>query len=143
VTLRCPLGPDAPLRWRVWRTVLYPSWAAVALAVALGPLAWGAPAWAVWLPFALSVVLLGLPHGAVDHLAALRLARQRLRAGPLLAVLTAYLAVGLAYYAVWVAAPLAAFALFIALTWFHWGQGDLHALLAWPRRGRRSPCSSR
>lgn len=130
MTPRCPLGPNSTVRHRLWRTVLYPSWAVVALAVLVSPWLGGAPSWVLWLPFVLSVVLLGLPHGAVDHLVALRLAGWRLRPLPLLAVLTAYLAVGLAYLALWVVAPAAAFVGFIALTWFHWGQGDLHALLA-------------
>jgi len=41
-----------------------------------------------------------------------------------------YLSLGSFYLALWFAAPVAAFVLFIALTWFHWGQGDLYALVA-------------
>ncbi|MEM8560506.1 MAG: Brp/Blh family beta-carotene 15,15'-dioxygenase [Bacteroidota bacterium] len=83
----------------------------------------------VYVPFLLSVVALGLPHGAVDHVVLLRLRDARFRVGPLLSVLTPYLLIGIAYLAVWFAAPVAAFVFFIALTWAHWGQGDVHSLL--------------
>jgi Brp/Blh family beta-carotene 15,15'-monooxygenase len=34
------------------------------------------------------------------------------------------------YLGLWFVVPALAFAVFIAMTWFHWGQGDLHTLLA-------------
>jgi Brp/Blh family beta-carotene 15,15'-monooxygenase len=83
----------------------------------------------VYIPFALSIVVFGLPHGAVDHLALLRLAGAPLRLRPLVGVLTTYLAIGLIYLACWFVAPLASLVFFIAMTWFHWGQGDVHSLL--------------
>ncbi|NNF58273.1 MAG: beta-carotene 15,15'-dioxygenase, Brp/Blh family [Rhodothermaceae bacterium] len=84
----------------------------------------------LYLPFALSIVLFGLPHGAVDHLVLLRLDNAPLRLWPLARVLATYLAIGLTYLACWFIAPVASFVFFIALTWFHWGQGDVHSLLA-------------
>jgi Brp/Blh family beta-carotene 15,15'-monooxygenase len=47
-----------------------------------------------------------------------------------LAVGALYLVLSGLYLVLWFAAPRAAFCLFIALTAFHWGAGDLHALLA-------------
>jgi Brp/Blh family beta-carotene 15,15'-monooxygenase len=41
-----------------------------------------------------------------------------------------YAVVGGAYAALWLLAPIPAAALFILVTWFHWGQGDVHALVA-------------
>ena len=39
-----------------------------------------------------------------------------------------YLVAGGAYALTWFLAPLAAAAAFLALTWFHWGQGEIHPL---------------
>ena len=81
------------------------------------------------LPFAASIVLFGLPHGAVDHLTP-----PWARAEPATwrwfgIVAGLYLVVGLAYTVGWFLAPVAAFVFFILLTWFHWGQGELFPLL--------------
>ncbi|MCA1718372.1 MAG: Brp/Blh family beta-carotene 15,15'-dioxygenase [Actinobacteria bacterium] len=113
------------------RWVLWPSWLFVAALVLLFAAGLTVPPWAEYLPFALSLVAFGLPHGAVDHLAVPRLlGRKAGTTGPVLAVGLLYLVLGGLYLALWFAAPVAAFALFIALTWFHWGGGDLHALAA-------------
>ena len=111
------------------RGMLVPSAVVMAVVLLLAPLSLGLPPWALFGPFVLSLVLLGLPHGALDHLVLLRLRGHPLRSGPLLRVLVLYLALSAAYLGVWLVAPAAAFVFFIALTWFHWGQGDLHALL--------------
>ena len=117
------------------RSVLAPSWAAIGAVLLLVPFSSGLPPWALFGPFVGSLVLLGLPHGALDHLTLLRLGGRPLRPKPLLGVLALYLVLALAYLAAWFALPAAAFAFFIALTWFHWGQGDLHALLVLLRAG--------
>lgn len=81
-------------------------------------------------PLVLSVVVLGLPHGAVDHLAVSR-ARGDIPTWRRMGVIGGlYLVVGGVYAVVWYVAPAAAFAGFILLTWAHWGQGDLYALVA-------------
>ncbi len=114
------------------RWVLWPSWLLVATLVLLFAAGLTVPPWAEYLPFALSLVVFGLPHGAVDHLAVPRLlGRKAGMTGPVLAVGLLYLVLGGLYLALWFVAPVAAFALFIALTWFHWGGGDLHALAAY------------
>lgn len=103
-----------------------PVW--VVLAVVAVPFAVGVevPAILRYLPFLASFVVFGLPHGAADHLAVARLGGRR----PFATVGAAYLVGGGAYLAIWLVAPAAAFALFILLTWYHWGQGDLYFLLA-------------
>ncbi|PSP55323.1 beta-carotene 15,15'-monooxygenase [Halobacteriales archaeon QS_1_67_19] len=103
-----------------------PVW--VALAASAIPFAVGleVPPRLRYLPFLASLVIFGLPHGAADHLAVARLKGRR----PHLAVGAAYLVGGAAYLAVWAVAPALAFAGFILLTWYHWGQGDLYFLLA-------------
>ncbi len=82
-----------------------------------------------YLPLAASVVVFGLPHGAIDYLVPARVddcspPRSMAAVGGLYAVF------GGAYAVLWLITPLAAAAGFIALTWFHWGQGDVHALVA-------------
>jgi Brp/Blh family beta-carotene 15,15'-monooxygenase len=81
-------------------------------------------------PLAVSVVLLGLPHGAVDHLAVPRVRDRPVTLRALAGVGALYGSVGGAYLALWFLAPVPAFVLFIAITWAHWGQGDVYALLA-------------
>ncbi|WP_081927067.1 Brp/Blh family beta-carotene 15,15'-dioxygenase [Halobellus rufus] len=114
----------------------YPAWVGIASVLAVvaivevGGTGIGAtlPTWARYLPLAASLVLFGLPHGAVDHLAPARAAGQRPSVRWLLSVGVVYLVLGVAYAAVWFLSPVAAAAAFIAMTWFHWGQGDLYAL---------------
>ncbi|MEM6785530.1 MAG: Brp/Blh family beta-carotene 15,15'-dioxygenase [Bacteroidota bacterium] len=112
------------------RLVLVLGWSSIALLTAASAL--GAEPTGLWLyaPFVASLVAFGLPHGAVDHVVLLRLRDASFQPGPLLRVLTPYLALSVAYLAVWFVAPVAAFVSFIALTWVHWGQGDVHSVLA-------------
>jgi beta-carotene 15,15'-dioxygenase len=125
-TIRPPLGA----RYTIRRWVLWPSWLLIAAVALLFTAGFTVPRWAEYLPFFLSLVVFGLPHGAVDHLAAGRLSRRKTWPWSVLAVGALYLFLGVLYLALWFAAPAVAFALFIAVTWFHWGQGDLHALVA-------------
>jgi Brp/Blh family beta-carotene 15,15'-monooxygenase len=76
-------------------------------------------------PFAASVLLFGLPHGALDHLVPARLDPRISRRRSVATVVVLYALVGGATSAIWLTAPAIGFALFIAITWFHWGQGDL------------------
>lgn len=84
-------------------------------------------------PFALGLVLFGLPHGALDHLVPARLAGRPATLRRVAPVVLLYLALGGLVIGLWSVAPVAAFAFFIGLTWFHWGTGDAHAV---QRRGR-------
>lgn len=83
-----------------------------------------------YLPFVVSLVLLGLPHGAVDHLVPGRLAGVR-TAVSVSAVVAVYVVLGAAVLAGWAFAPALVAVGFIALTLFHWGQGDLYVLVRW------------
>jgi len=113
----------------VARLALLPGWIAAGglLAVALAgvslPPAYGYTA------LVAGAVLFGLPHGAVDYLVPARAAGSR-PVRSLAAVGGLYLIFGGAYAALWFLAPAVAAAGFLALTWYHWGQGDLHALVA-------------
>jgi hypothetical protein len=115
------------------RTVFAPVWLALGVVALLSLWGLSIPLWVQYVPFLASVLVVGLPHGAVDHLAAARLGGDR-PSHPFAAVAALYLLVGSAYLVAWRLAPAASFALFVALTWFHWGQGDLYVLVALPER---------
>ncbi|HEV8045612.1 MAG TPA: beta-carotene 15,15'-dioxygenase, Brp/Blh family, partial [Rubrobacter sp.] len=91
-----------------------------------------------YMPFAASLVLFGLPHGAVDYLVPSRLSGRAATLPGVLAVGGLYLVLCGLYLAVWFVAPQAAFVVFVALTAYHWGAGDLHALLAFGPAGLRA-----
>ena len=115
---------DAKASLCPWMT--YPAWGAmgaVLLATLLLPAATVA-AIAPY-PFLLSLVFLGLPHGAWDHRVVAAVTGTRLSPGHLAGVCAAYLLPVALYAGLWVAAPAPAFALFIALSLIHWGQGDV------------------
>lgn len=125
VRLDAPRGVETLRRWTLW-----PAWLATA-ALALVFLAGASvPMRLQYLPLLASAVLFGIPHGAVDHLVVPRLRGTAPRPGLLLRIAGGYLLLAVAAAALWWVAPAAAFAGFIALTWFHWGQGDLYTLLA-------------
>lgn len=86
--------------------------------------------WLRYAPFALSLILFGLPHGAVDHLVPGRLYSGEASLYSVAWVFVLYLALAALYLAVWFVSPGPAFVFFIVLTWFHWGQGDLYFMIA-------------
>ncbi|NIB99673.1 beta-carotene 15,15'-dioxygenase, Brp/Blh family [Halobacterium sp. R2-5] len=79
-------------------------------------------------PLVASVVVFGLPHGAIDYVALPRAVAGRVTGRWLAAVGALYLVLGAAYAAAWFAVPVAAAFAFVGLTWLHWGQGDVYPL---------------
>lgn len=124
------LVPPATARDTVRAWALVPGWLACGLLVAVFVFDPAVPLWAQYLPLALSVVLVGLPHGALDHLVPSRLRGEPATARSLAAVGLLYAVLGGAYAAGWFLVPAACFVGFILLTLAHWGQGDVHALVA-------------
>ena len=118
------------LRRTVNAAVIRPSRVLVLGATAAFALGLRVPEPVQYLPFVASLVLLGLPHGAVDHLVPARLSGLSPDARGVLGVGLLYLVLASLCLILWFAAPAAAFALFIAVTVFHWGAGDLHALVS-------------
>lgn len=120
---------DAPVRAALVRGVLLPGW--VVTAALLVPFALGVsvPPVVQFVPLVASTVFLGLPHGAVDHLAYPRVNGDPITPRAVGVVVAVYAILGGCYAVGWFLAPLPAFLGFLALTWFHWGQGDLYALL--------------
>ena len=117
-----------PFAWR--RGGLALAWGGVLGSLALAPVLAGAPVAVLVLPWVLSAVGLGLPHGAVDPVVPFAMRGERVRLGPLAAFSVAYLALGALVLAVWWTVPTAAAVGFLLLTWAHWGQGDVYAIRA-------------
>jgi beta-carotene 15,15'-dioxygenase len=109
--------------------VVRPSRAMVLLLTVAFAAGLAVPGWVQYLPFAASLVLFGLPHGAVDHLVPARLAGRAADWRSVLGVVLLYLALSGLCLALWFTVPAAAFVLFVLVTVFHWGTGDLHALI--------------
>lgn len=113
-------------------------WLAAALAVGLSASSPDLARTYALYPLLVSVAVLGLPHGALDHLVPLRAgltwARRPVRLGLYLFCYAAL--VGL-YLGLWFAAPQVAFVGFLAATVLHWGQGDQRFLEIF--LGRRRP----
>ena len=86
-------------------------------------------------PFAASLVLFGLPHGALDHLVPSRLAGRRPDARSVAGVVLLYAVLSGLCLTLWFSAPIFAFVTFVLLTAYHWGAGDLHALLFFGPKG--------
>lgn len=78
--------------------------------------------------FALGTLAVGMAHGAVDHLVPLRAAAGVSSRRSIAVVSAVYAVLGGAVVAAFFLAPVAAFVGFVALTWLHWGQGDVAAL---------------
>ncbi|PSQ17109.1 beta-carotene 15,15'-monooxygenase [Halobacteriales archaeon QS_8_69_26] len=124
-------GSDPVLRRAIARVGTRPTWAVlavVALPFALG-LVGSVPRRVQYVPLVVSAVLFGMPHGAVDHLVPARLSDVALRRS-VGAVVAVYAVLGGAYLAWWFVAPVTAAAAFVAITWIHWGQGDVYLLSA-------------
>ncbi|MDZ7745359.1 MAG: Brp/Blh family beta-carotene 15,15'-dioxygenase [Halobacteriales archaeon] len=125
MTLFPPAGGDETVR----RLTLWPGWCCcglLALVFAFDP---DVSRGIQLVPLVVSVVLVGLPHGAIDHLVPSRLAAVSTVRGALLVGLV-YLLLGVGYTLVWFLTPVVGFVSFILLTLAHWGQGDMHALVA-------------
>jgi len=130
--------PDAPEALPAVRAaVVWPSRAVVLLLTVAFAAGLSVPGWAQYLPFAASLVLFGLPHGAVDHLVPARLAGRDADFQSMLGVVFLYIVLSGLCLALWFAAPAGAFVLFVCVTVFHWGAGELHAMLFFGPDGLR------
>lgn len=79
------------------------------------------------IPFLLSMVFLGLPHGAMDHIVP-RMLEGVSKKKSVASIVLVYMVLGGLYAVLWLLSPILSLGLFILLTWFHWGQGDLYIL---------------
>ncbi len=108
-------------------------YACVALCVALYALLPAPEGIWLYLPLLGSMLFLGLPHGAVDHMVLLQLENRPCTAPALARVIVPYLSLAGCYLGLWFLMPALSFAVFIFITWFHWGQGDVHTLFVFSR----------
>jgi Brp/Blh family beta-carotene 15,15'-monooxygenase len=74
--------------------------------------------------FLASLVLLGMPHGALDHLVWFKGSGRRFGIAALLCFCGVYLSIGIVAVGLWWLAPVWCAGGLILLTWFHWGDGD-------------------
>jgi Brp/Blh family beta-carotene 15,15'-monooxygenase len=79
-----------------------------------------------FVPFLFGMVFLGLPHGALDHLAPLFLCHRRLTPRYLFFFILGYGSLVAIYLLFWRLLPEAALIVFLLLSWLHWGQGDAY-----------------
>jgi Brp/Blh family beta-carotene 15,15'-monooxygenase len=112
------------VRRRLAGLTFRPVWLALAVVAAVHLLGATVPVTARYGLLLATLVALGLPHGAVDHLTVPRARGEWPTLRWLAGFCVAYLTVAAAYTVGWFLAPMACFLGFIALTWFHWGQGD-------------------
>ena len=83
----------------------------------------------MYLPLLVSTVLLGIPHGALDHLIPSRLGwRWGQRPGAVMLYVAAYALLAALALSLWWLFPRVAFWGFVLLSCLHWGHGDLHYL---------------
>ena len=119
---------------RFWVTI--PAWASLMAALALSLVL--PPALlqriSIW-PFLVSLLFLGLPHGAWDHRVMPAAQGRRIRLSFVAAFCGVYLTLVLIYGMLWPVAAVVAFLLFIGMSWLHWGQGDAAYLRIWGKEG--------
>lgn len=77
----------------------------------------------VYLPFIISLILFGMPHGAVDHLVPRFIGNLNTNKS-VLAIFVVYGFFGISYSILWFFNPFVSVIIFILLTIVHWGQGD-------------------
>lgn len=135
---------DPDRRWfvarqRLVRGTLLPAWLIVGTVTVLHLLGLSVPIPVRYGVLLVTLVVLGLPHGAVDHLSVARALDVSPTPWFLARFSGAYLAIAALYAVVWFLAPGIAFLSFIALTWFHWGQGDLYTMTTLLDSGRARP----
>lgn len=138
------LDLDAAIRTTLVRSAMVPSWILLGVVAAVFVAGVTVPIRVRYGVLLASALVFGVPHGALDHLVPGRLRHGAVDRRSVAAVVGLYALLGVGYALVWFVAPVAAFGAFILLTWIHWGQGDLHALLALadadhlPTRGHRA-----
>jgi beta-carotene 15,15'-dioxygenase len=106
---------------------------AVLVAISLGitlpyALGWELPDVAVFGVFGFFILITGIPHGAVDHIVAARVFGLQQTFGDQMRFYGSYLLTMLLFGLLWVLSPLTGFILFLVISVYHFGQGDLNWL---------------
>ncbi|RQH01392.1 Brp/Blh family beta-carotene 15,15'-dioxygenase [Natrarchaeobius oligotrophus] len=121
--------PASETRARAATLALVTAAAAVVVGLTLVTVFESLPLSVQFVPLVASVLLVGLPHGAVDHLVIPRTRGEPATLRWIAAIGLLYLVLGGAYLVLWFLEPTAAFVGFLFLTVVHWGQGDVYALV--------------
>lgn len=116
--------PVHAVRTRLAAATFRPVWVVLAAVAVAHILGFRLPTTAQYGLLLATILLLGLPHGALDHLTLPRARNSPVTLRGIGIFSLAYLAAAGAYGIAWLFVPAAAFVGFILLTWFHWGQGD-------------------
>jgi Brp/Blh family beta-carotene 15,15'-monooxygenase len=103
----------------------WPGYVTLAIGLAAALLAPGEVHQIRYVPLLASLLVLGLPHGAVDHLVPGWSRGRRLSGRELTLLVGAYLAVTAAGMTLWLLAPVAALGVFFAVAAAHWGASEL------------------
>ena len=120
----CPLQP--PSLYPKSLTSVANRFALAAALTAAGMMLFGLEqGFGLYLPLILSVFLFGLPHGAIDHLVMIGLARRQMRLTALAGACLIYLIPVVLFLILWFLSPLAGLVLFLGITIYHWGKADL------------------
>ncbi len=117
--MAAPSASLTPAAARLRPLLTWPAWLLCLALTVWAPLFPAAAQRAEFYPFAVGLLLLGLPHGALDHLAPFRRERRAQ-----IQFFAGYIAAVLLYLAFWRLAPVAALLVFLVISWLHWGQGD-------------------
>lgn len=83
------------------------------------------PVWFELSVFAFFVIITGIPHGAVDHIVAAGVYNLEQTKKDRIRFYGIYLITMLALGVVWILSPILGFAIFIVISVYHFGQGDL------------------
>ncbi|SEH39243.1 beta-carotene 15,15'-monooxygenase, Brp/Blh family [Halopenitus malekzadehii] len=108
---------------------LVPGWIAVGVLISIVAAGVSIPLRYRWVPLAVSVLVVGFPHGAVDHHLLARVRDDSTPRGSLARVGATYAVLGGGYAFVWFFLPRVAVTVFLLVTIVHWGTGELYPLI--------------
>ncbi|WP_280536719.1 Brp/Blh family beta-carotene 15,15'-dioxygenase [Halopenitus sp. POP-27] len=108
---------------------LVPGWIAVGVLISIVAAGVSIPLRYRWVPLAVSVLVVGFPHGAVDHHLLARVRDDSTPRGALARVGATYAVLGGGYALAWFFLPRVAVTVFLLVTIVHWGTGELYPLI--------------
>lgn len=89
-----------------------------------------------YLVLGLVIFLVGMPHGAIDHIISEKLGDWRGDSSKKIWFYSWYIGLVVIYSLFWIFFPLFSFALFMVITWYHFGQADTerYSFVGWKKR---------
>jgi Brp/Blh family beta-carotene 15,15'-monooxygenase len=117
---------DVPLSRSAWRWGPYLALAIAGTASLLAP---SAVQLVLWLPLLVGLVVVGMPHGAIDHLVPGRVLGRALTRRGFVSFLAGYVLLAALGVALWLVDPSVAVIALLAVAALHWGQGEVWFLI--------------